>query len=100
MSWRVLSNFCDVTSVVVTTNSLRFLSQRLDIAVMALFARLCRLFQRANVDGRETREGRKDADLPSESNEGRRRWTWRMWSKSWEVDVELPGRGGLSWPFQ
>ncbi|XP_006503580.1 spermatogenesis associated glutamate (E)-rich protein-like isoform X1 [Mus musculus] len=45
---------------------------------MALFARLCRLFQRANVDGRETREGRKDADLPSESNEGRRRGTWRM----------------------
>lgn len=59
-----------VTSVVVTTNSLRFLSQRMDIAVMALFARLCRLFQRTNVDGRETREGRKDADLPSESNEG------------------------------
>ena len=52
------------------------------------------------MDGRETREGRKDADLPSERNEGRRRWTWRMWSKSWEVDVELPGRGGLSWPFQ
>jgi hypothetical protein len=26
-------------------------------------------------------------------------WTWRMWSKSWEVDVELPGRGGLRWPF-
>lgn len=52
------------------------------------------------MDGRETREGRKDADLPSESNEGRRRGTWRMWSKSWEVDVELPGRGGLRWPFQ
>ena len=52
------------------------------------------------MDGRETREGRKDAGLPSESNEGRRRWTWRMWSKSWEVDVELPGRGGLRWPFQ
>ena len=52
------------------------------------------------MDGRETRERRKDAGLPSESNEGRRRWTWRMWSKSWEVDVELPGRGGLSWPFQ
>ena len=52
------------------------------------------------MDGRETREGRKDADLPSESNEGGNMWTWRMWSKSWEVDVELPGRGGLSLPFQ
>uniref|UniRef100_L7N284 Spermatogenesis associated glutamate (E)-rich protein 1D n=1 Tax=Mus musculus TaxID=10090 RepID=L7N284_MOUSE len=44
-----------------------------------MFARLCNLFGRANVDGREARERRKDAGLPSESNEGRRRWTWRMW---------------------
>ncbi|EDL03237.1 mCG6384 [Mus musculus] len=28
---------------------------------------------------KENRERRKDAGLPSESNEGRRRWTWRMW---------------------
>jgi hypothetical protein len=64
-----------------------------------MFARLRRLFQTANMDGSETREGRKDGGLPSESNEGRRRWTWGMWSISWKVDVELPGRGGLSWPF-
>ncbi|NP_001296950.1 uncharacterized protein LOC545728 [Mus musculus] len=44
-----------------------------------MFARLCNLFGRASVDGRETRERRKDAGLPSESNEGRRRWTWRIW---------------------
>uniref|UniRef100_F6YJZ8 Spermatogenesis associated glutamate (E)-rich protein 1H n=2 Tax=Mus musculus TaxID=10090 RepID=F6YJZ8_MOUSE len=44
-----------------------------------MFARLCNLFGRASVDGRETRERRKGAGLPSESNEGRRRWTWRMW---------------------
>ena len=64
-----------------------------------MFARLCNLFGRVNVDGREARERRKEAGLPSESNEGRRRWTWRIWSKSWEVDVELPGRGGLRWLF-
>uniref|UniRef100_L7N294 Spermatogenesis associated glutamate (E)-rich protein 1F n=2 Tax=Mus musculus TaxID=10090 RepID=L7N294_MOUSE len=44
-----------------------------------MFARLCNLFGRANVDGREARDRRKDAGLPSESNEGRRRWTWRIW---------------------
>uniref|UniRef100_A0AA74KT21 Spermatogenesis associated glutamate (E)-rich protein 1K n=1 Tax=Mus musculus TaxID=10090 RepID=A0AA74KT21_MOUSE len=44
-----------------------------------MFARLCNLFGRVNVDGREARERRKDAGLPSESNEGRRRWTWRIW---------------------
>jgi hypothetical protein len=65
-----------------------------------MFARLCNLFGRASVDGRETRERRKDVGLPSESNEERRRWTWRMWSKSWEVDVELTGRHGLRWPFK
>jgi hypothetical protein len=64
-----------------------------------MFSPLSNLFGRASVDGRESRERRKDAGLPFESNEGRRRWTWRMWSKSWEVDVELPGRGGLRWPF-
>uniref|UniRef100_L7N2A2 Spermatogenesis associated glutamate (E)-rich protein 1J n=1 Tax=Mus musculus TaxID=10090 RepID=L7N2A2_MOUSE len=44
-----------------------------------MFARLCNLFGRVNVDGREARERRKGAGLPSESNEGRRRWTWRIW---------------------
>ncbi|XP_006503662.1 spermatogenesis associated glutamate (E)-rich protein 4-like isoform X2 [Mus musculus] len=57
---------------------------------MALFARLCRLFQRANVDGRDTREGRKDADLPSERNEGRRRWTWRMWMALRQTSSPVP----------
>uniref|UniRef100_A0A8C6IAS9 Spermatogenesis associated glutamate (E)-rich protein 4B n=1 Tax=Mus spicilegus TaxID=10103 RepID=A0A8C6IAS9_MUSSI len=57
---------------------------------MALFARLCRLFQRANVDGRETREGRKDAGLPSESNEGRRRWTCRMWMAHRQTTSPVP----------
>ncbi|XP_052028753.1 disks large homolog 5-like [Apodemus sylvaticus] len=44
-----------------------------------MFARLRKLFQRTNVDGRETRERRKGAGLSSESNEGQRRWSWRMW---------------------
>ncbi|NP_083652.2 spermatogenesis associated glutamate (E)-rich protein 4a [Mus musculus] len=57
---------------------------------MALFARLCRLFQRANVNGRETREGRKDANLPPESNEGRRRWTWRMWMAHRQTTSSVP----------
>ncbi|EDL37213.1 mCG113008, isoform CRA_a [Mus musculus] len=57
---------------------------------MALFARLCRLFQRANVDGRETREGRKDAGLPSERNEGRRRGTWRMWMAHRQTTSPVP----------
>jgi hypothetical protein len=64
-----------------------------------MFSRLSNLFRRASVDGREARERREDAGLPSESNEGTRKWTGRMWSKSWEVDVELHGRGGLRWPF-
>ena len=98
VSWRVLGISCDVTSV-VATSSYRILTQCLATRLVNMFARLCNLFGRASVDGRETRERRKGAGLPSESNEGRRRWTWRMWSKSWEVDVELPGRGGLRWPF-
>ncbi|XP_052028774.1 disks large homolog 5-like [Apodemus sylvaticus] len=44
-----------------------------------MFARLRKLFRRTNVDGRETRERRKGAGLSSESNEGQRRWSWRMW---------------------
>ncbi|XP_021045897.1 disks large homolog 5-like [Mus pahari] len=51
---------------------------------MAMFARLSKSFRRASVDGRETREGRKDAGLPSENNEGLRRWSWRMWGDSAE----------------
>ncbi|XP_021040922.1 disks large homolog 5-like isoform X2 [Mus caroli] len=37
-----------------------------------MFAPLKNLFRRASVDEREARERRKDAGLPSESNEGRR----------------------------
>ena len=81
------------------TSSYRILTQCLATRLVNMFARLCNLLGRASVDGRETRERRKDAGLPSESNEGGNMWTWRMWSKSWEVDVELPGRGGLRWPF-
>ncbi|EDL32216.1 mCG115718 [Mus musculus] len=38
-----------------------------------MFSRLSNLFGRASVDGREARERRKEAGLPSESNEGPRR---------------------------
>lgn len=51
------------------------------------------------MDVTETREKRKEAGLSSESNEGRRRWSWGMWSKSWAVDVEYPGRGGIELAF-
>lgn len=64
-----------------------------------MFTRLRRLFQRERVDVTERRERRKEAVLPRESNEGRRRWSWRMWRKSWAVDVESPGRGGLELAF-
>ncbi|XP_052028767.1 disks large homolog 5-like [Apodemus sylvaticus] len=43
-----------------------------------MFARLRNLFGRAREDGRETRERRKETALSSESNEGRRRWSWGM----------------------
>ncbi|XP_052028348.1 disks large homolog 5-like [Apodemus sylvaticus] len=43
-----------------------------------MFARLRKLFGRARVDGRETRERRKETALSSESNEGRRSWSWGM----------------------
>ncbi|XP_052028758.1 disks large homolog 5-like [Apodemus sylvaticus] len=43
-----------------------------------MFARLRKLFGRAREDGRETRERRKETALSSESNEGRRRWSWGM----------------------
>jgi hypothetical protein len=60
-----------VTSpVIVTTSLLRFLSLCLDSTLMDMFAQLSKHFRKASVDGRETREGRKDAGLPSESNEG------------------------------
>ncbi|XP_028617056.1 disks large homolog 5-like [Grammomys surdaster] len=44
-----------------------------------MFTRLRRLFQRERVDVTERRERRKEAVLPRENNEGRRRWSWRMW---------------------
>ena len=81
----------DVTSVVATAQALRFLSQCLEHTLIDMFAQI-RLFQRTNVDAREIRERRKEAGLSSESNEGQRRWSWRMWSKYWEVDIELPAR--------
>ena len=34
--------------------------------------------------------------LSSESDEGRRRWSWRMWSKYWEGIIELPARVTLA----
>ncbi|XP_052028763.1 disks large homolog 5-like [Apodemus sylvaticus] len=43
-----------------------------------MFSRLRKLFGRAREDGRETRERRKETALSSESNEGRRRWSWGM----------------------
>ncbi|XP_052028766.1 disks large homolog 5-like [Apodemus sylvaticus] len=61
------------------SKSLRFLSQCLEDTLIDMFARLRKLFRRTNVDGRETRERRKGAGLSSESNEGQRRWSWRMW---------------------
>ncbi|NP_775092.3 spermatogenesis associated glutamate (E)-rich protein 2 isoform 1 [Mus musculus] len=48
------------------------------------------LFGRASVDGRESRERRKDAGLPFESNEGRRRWTWRMWRAHRQTSSTAP----------
>ncbi|XP_052028780.1 disks large homolog 5-like [Apodemus sylvaticus] len=44
-----------------------------------MFARLRKLFRRTSMDGRETRERRKEAGLSSESSERQRRWSWRMW---------------------
>ena len=82
---------------------MRFLSQCIEDTLIDMFARLRKLFRRTNVDERETRERRKGAGLSSESNEGQRRWSWRMWSKYWEVDIDLPGRvarAGLSSKFQ
>ncbi|XP_052028760.1 disks large homolog 5-like [Apodemus sylvaticus] len=61
------------------SRALRFLSQCLEDTLIDMFARLRKLFRRTNVDGRETRERRKGAGLSSESNEGQRRWSWRMW---------------------
>ncbi|XP_052028341.1 disks large homolog 5-like [Apodemus sylvaticus] len=61
------------------SRALRFLSQCLENTLIDMFARLRKLFRRTNVDGRETRERRKEAGLSSESNEGQRRWSWRMW---------------------
>nr|BAB24683.1 unnamed protein product [Mus musculus] len=49
-----------------------------------MFSRLSNLFRRASVDGREARERREDAGLPSESNEGTRKWTGRMWKSRQE----------------
>ncbi|XP_052028765.1 disks large homolog 5-like [Apodemus sylvaticus] len=46
---------------------------------MNMFAKLCKHFGRVNVDGRETRERRKEVGLSSESNEGLRMRSWRMW---------------------
>ena len=83
---------CDVTSVVATAQTLSFLSLCLEDTLIDMFARLRKLFRRTNVDGRETRERRKEGGLSPERNEGRRRWSWRIWSKSWEVDTELPAR--------
>ncbi|EDL03236.1 mCG117742 [Mus musculus] len=57
---------------------------------MTMCVRLRRLFQRANVDGRETREGSMDAGLPCERNEGRRRWTWRMWMAHRQTSSPVP----------
>ena len=81
----------DVTSVVATAQALRFLSQCLEHTLIDMFAQIRQLFQRTNVDAREIRERRKEAGLSSESNKGQRR-SWRMWSKYWEVDIELPTR--------
>ncbi|XP_052028757.1 disks large homolog 5-like [Apodemus sylvaticus] len=61
------------------SRALRFLSQCLEDTLIDMFSRLRKLFRRTNVDGRETRERRKEAGLSSESNEGQRRWSWRMW---------------------
>ncbi|XP_052028345.1 disks large homolog 5-like [Apodemus sylvaticus] len=61
------------------SRALRFLSQCLEDTLIDMFARLRKLFWRTNVDRRETRERRKEAGLSSESNEGQRRWSWRMW---------------------
>ncbi|GAB1289376.1 Spermatogenesis-associated glutamate (E)-rich protein 4C [Apodemus speciosus] len=71
-------NFCDVTGVVATTHVLRFLSRAPEDKSIDMFARLRNLFRRARVDGRETRGEEKETALSSESNEGRRRWSWGM----------------------
>ncbi|XP_028611557.1 disks large homolog 5-like [Grammomys surdaster] len=44
-----------------------------------MISRLRRLFGRAEMEVTETRERQKVAGLSSESNEGRRRWSWGMW---------------------
>ncbi|XP_034375334.1 disks large homolog 5-like [Arvicanthis niloticus] len=44
-----------------------------------MLSRLRRVFGRADLDEIETRERQKVAGLSSGNNEGRRRWSWRMW---------------------
>ncbi|XP_076562384.2 uncharacterized protein LOC143433951 [Arvicanthis niloticus] len=43
-----------------------------------MFSRVRRFFRRGEVDMTERRE-KEEAGLSAESNEGRRRWPWRMW---------------------
>ncbi|NP_001365194.1 uncharacterized protein LOC626053 [Mus musculus] len=55
-----------------------------------MFAQHCNLFGRASVDGRGTRDRRMYVRLPSESDEGRRKWTWRMWRAGRSVSPTVP----------
>ena len=65
---------------------------------MNMFAKLCKHFGRASVDGRETRERRKEVGLSSESNEGLRMCLGGMWIKYWERKLSFLAEW-LTWPF-
>lgn len=81
-----------MTSIVVTTLAQTSLSQCLDDLGMDMGADLRHHYGRVKVDCRENTEKRKEADLTSQRNEGERRWSWGMWSMSWQVVIEDPVR--------
>lgn len=60
-----------------------------------MFSTLRSLFGRRNGERGETKERQKEAALPSESHPGRKKWSWRRHSESWEVDAEFPEGGGI-----